>query len=92
MQSIFQTGNNYLYVDASNLANFLEGIEYDLILTQKDCQREKLISIANTCENKIRLTFTLKRCLPKLGTWKVDIYEKDTTNLLYSLYITVYPI
>jgi hypothetical protein len=92
MQSIFQIGKNYLLVDTSYLPNFLEGIEYDLVLTQKDCQREKLIAVANLCGDKIQLTFMLKRCLPTLEKWKVDIYEKNTQNLLYSLYVQVYPI
>jgi len=92
MQSIFQTGKSYLNVDISYLLNFVDGIEYDLVLTHKDCVKEKLIAVANPCGNDVQLTFILNRCLDKLGQWVVDIYKKDTTNLLHSITVKVYPL
>jgi len=89
MQTILQKGKNYLKIDISYLFSFVVGVEYDLVLTKRDCQTVKVIASTTQCGTYAILEFNLVGCLSSTGIWSIAIYEKDTQNILHKIKVQV---
>ena len=88
MQTIMNTGRNYLYIDSSCLISAEHPdllASYSIKLTRNGCTSEFATATAENCpdKNEVQLCFDLVRCLDSRGRWTVIVQHPEIKSEIH---------